>query len=627
MAKKRRVRVSADVAGSSTASAATSPGSATQGRGPSTPSHQTKSPARGFQLVALLLGACAYTLCLPQFQLWPLAFIALTGLVICATDRHAGGLLDRRRGYLLVWLVGLIHWSITFQFLRLPHWTGYFGVALIGGYAAIYDVAFVWLVRRLDRQNWPVWVSVPLTWTGLEVVRSTILSGIPIGILAHALYRQPSLIQTADLAGELTISLLLASSSAAMASLVFWVRPAAPESPVRWYGQNGFSIAFAVVLLASSYLYGWIVRPRYQPIAGQPAATVALIQGSRDVRFGLTADQDAQESSDAFLAHQSMSVRARQQSPELTAIVWPESMFPALDVLPLPDHAFLWTEEEQKKRNLTIESLLGWQQRLPYFVLDATGTGEAHRPGVELIAGMRSFDADLDRDYNAAIQFDRFGNVKNRYFKSHLVPFGEYLPLGDAFPQLYDLAPIPRGLSQGDGAVGLQVGDATLLPTICYESVIGWHVRAYLLDLQQPPPSSAANNNVEESVGREATDSVDALLNISNDGWFWGSSALDLHLASNVFRAVENRMPHLVASNTGISAEIAPDGAILQETAKRKNEWLIASVPARPDWSPWWWTLGNGPWWFAFAVVVLGALMSLLNRSEKQPTVDENTPD
>ena len=46
------------------------------------------------------------------------------------------------------------------------------------------------------------------------------------------------------------------------------------------------------------------------------------------------------------------------------------------------------------------------------------------------------------------------------------------------------------------------------------------------------------------------------LVNLTNDGWFWGSSELDMHLACGVFRAVECRMPLLIAANTGFSAWI-----------------------------------------------------------------------
>ena len=52
---------------------------------------------------------------------------------------------------------------------------------------------------------------------------------------------------------------------------------------------------------------------------------------------------------------------------------------------------------------------------------------------------------------------------------------------------------------------------------------------------------------------RQKATSPDVLVNLTNDGWFWGSSELEMHLACGVFRAVECRKPLLIAANTGIS--------------------------------------------------------------------------
>ena len=54
----------------------------------------------------------------------------------------------------------------------------------------------------------------------------------------------------------------------------------------------------------------------------------------------------------------------------------------------------------------------------------------------------------------------------------------------------------------------------------------------------------------------------DVLVNITNDSWYWGSSELDMHLACDVFRAVETRKPLVIAANGGISAWIDASGRI-----------------------------------------------------------------
>ena len=78
--------------------------------------------------------------------------------------------------------------------------------------------------------------------------------------------------------------------------------------------------------------------------------------------------------------------------------------------------------------------------------------------------------------------------------------------------------------------------------------------------------------NALAAEGREP----DVLVNLTNDGWFWGSSELDLHLACGVFRAVECRKPLLIAANTGFSAWIDGDGRIREQGPRRARDVIVA---------------------------------------------------
>ena len=68
------------------------------------------------------------------------------------------------------------------------------------------------------------------------------------------------------------------------------------------------------------------------------------------------------------------------------------------------------------------------------------------------------------------------------------------------------------------------------------------------------------------------------LVNLTNDGWFWGSSELDMHLACGVFRAVECRKPLLIAANTGFSAWIDGNGRIVKQGKRREKDVILARV-------------------------------------------------
>jgi apolipoprotein N-acyltransferase len=70
----------------------------------------------------------------------------------------------------------------------------------------------------------------------------------------------------------------------------------------------------------------------------------------------------------------------------------------------------------------------------------------------------------------------------------------------------------------------------------------------------------------------------DVLVNLTNDGWFYGSSELDMHLVCGVFRAIECRKPLLIAANTGFSAWIDGNGRVLAQGPRRAPDTLLADV-------------------------------------------------
>lgn len=124
------------------------------------------------------------------------------------------------------------------------------------------------------------------------------------------------------------------------------------------------------------------------------------------------------------------------------------------------------------------------------------------------------------------------------YAKRHLVPFGEYVPPG--FAWFFDLVRI----AMSDFSAGpahqppLSVAGQKIAPNICYEDLFGAEIRAAL---------------------PEAT----LLINLSNTAWFGDSLAQPQHLQIARLRALETGRTMLRATNTGITAAIAPDGRVL----------------------------------------------------------------
>ncbi len=194
--------------------------------------------------------------------------------------------------------------------------------------------------------------------------------------------------------------------------------------------------------------------------------------------------------------------------------------------------------------------------------------GERYK--VPMLLGMDTLiygAAHVDR-HNSAVLVSAKGEVEGRYDKMRPIMFGEYIPLGSYFPWLYRLTPLANGLDPGKGPRSLSVGDVRVAPSICFETLLPHFNRGQVADL------------------RAAGTEPDILVNLTNDGWFWGSSELDLHLMCGVFRAVECRKAMAIAANTGFSAVIDADGRILVQGPRRDTDVVVSKVPLDTRRSP-----------------------------------------
>jgi apolipoprotein N-acyltransferase len=133
------------------------------------------------------------------------------------------------------------------------------------------------------------------------------------------------------------------------------------------------------------------------------------------------------------------------------------------------------------------------------------------------------------------------------------------------------------------------VGPWRFAPSICFESVVSHLIR----------------DSVNELAARG--EEPDVLVNLTDDGWFYGAAVLDFHLASNVIRAVENRKPVIVAANTGLSAFIDATGKIRQLGPRRDRKVLVMTVPVTGANSPYR-TVGDWPALTLAAVCVIAIL-------------------
>src|SRR5436190_3051219 len=88
-----------------------------------------------------LLGSLLVFISLPPFDLWPLAWVAPVPWLLLARHENLSG----RRPYRALWAAGFAFWLLAIHWLRLPHWTTYFGWLALSFYLAFYLPVFIGL--------------------------------------------------------------------------------------------------------------------------------------------------------------------------------------------------------------------------------------------------------------------------------------------------------------------------------------------------------------------------------------------------------------------------------------------------------------------------------------------------
>jgi apolipoprotein N-acyltransferase len=211
----------------------------------------------------------------------------------------------------------------------------------------------------------------------------------------------------------------------------------------------------------------------------------------------------------------------------ISHVIWPETALP-----------FFLTEEPQ--------ALAALDTLLP--------------PGATLITGAPRMERTSEgrRFYNSVYVIDDGGRILSAYDKVHLVPFGEYLPFESVLRAvgLSELTKQIGGFSSGPGLQTISIpGGLRAGFLVCYEVIF---------------PSKVV----------DPQDRPDFIVNLTNDGWFGLTSGPYQHLDQARMRAIEEGLPVVRATNTGISAVIDAYGRITGSIPLGQAGVLDAVVPA-----------------------------------------------
>lgn len=292
----------------------------------------------------------------------------------------------------------------------------------------------------------------------------------------------------------------------------------------RWAKKNGYVVAATFTVLLS-YLFGLI----NMAVAGgsDESKKISIIQANIGTaeKWGGTASEDALATYLELSAYSS-------DSDEPDIIVWPETAV-SVDLGYYESYA-------SKLEKFSAES------------------------GSTLIIGAFSKDTDYDEEenritktYNSVYAVSPDGTIGDETVsKKHLVPFGEYVPLGGLLerimPSLSKLNLSGTELTSGSDSSSIPTDEGTVGVLVCYDSLYS-------------------------SEARRAAQDGKALFILSNDSWY-GETGSELLLRSAVLRAVETGRYTVRSASTGISAFISPSGAILDSIEYDGEGYITADI-------------------------------------------------
>ena len=357
----------------------------------------------------------------------------------------------------------------------------------------------------------PLAIAVPAGWVVSEWLRGWVFSGFPWLTMGTSQIDGP-LGGYAPVLGVFGTGLTVALSAALLVAIAR-----------DWYRLR--SLALLLLLWGGGQLLNNVqwTEPRGD------ALQVALVQGN--------ISQDDKWAPENLLSTFTRYSELTFNEPDVDLVVWPETAIPAF-YDQVEDNFIAYLETELGKNSMS------------------------------LLTGVPVLEKENWEYFNAIISL---GGEQAFYYKQHLVPYGEYLPLRWLIGNTLDALAVPNAdfSSGGQSQPLLQAAGYPVSSSICYEVVFGEQI---IRDL----PEAAM------------------LVNISNDAWFGDSLAPHQHLEMARLRAKETGRPMLRATNTGISAVIDHQGQIIEQSPQFEIAVIRSAVVPMQGATPYV-LLGNTP--------------------------------
>ncbi len=495
--------------------------------------------------LALIIGALSATGFAP-LGLWPVTLICFALLIHLTAIAP-----NKKAAFSRGWLFGVGHFVVglnwiatafTFQ-AAMPAWLGYLAVVLLSLYLAIYP-AFTtlgaWWIAKIVRKSrpgengagWVLILAFAGTWIITEWMRSWVFTGFIWNPLS-AVMSGGGLFLTRPFAtvgtyGMSAVIVIFAGSLLGITLAIIGkkgkIAIAALAAPIATYASLIIIHIVYVAVAPSQYDNGLVAEMAEVPI------TVVQPNIGQD---------DKWEEENVAVNFGKLAALTRSDSNEPRLIFWPEAAIPDFIEKGYPRDYYSPSQPEETRSRLRATMNAGDIMMLGALKLDIDDSGRVY--------GAR----------NSVMAMDSEKMLVGSYDKSHLVPYGEYLPMRD-FLSLFGLSRLAPGdldFTPGPGPRNIELGGfGTAGIQVCYEIIFSGQV----VDPNNRP---------------------DFIFNPSNDAWF-GSWGPPQHLAQARLRAIEEGLPIIRSTPTGISAVIDANGQVLKSIPMHEAGRVDMMLPA-----------------------------------------------
>ncbi|MDR0800176.1 MAG: apolipoprotein N-acyltransferase [Endomicrobium sp.] len=455
-----------------------------------------------FCIITGLLAVCAF----PKINLFFLAWIAFVPLIFVTIRSELKGSFFYGLLSGFVFNVAGLYWLVP----MLQFNTGSYVQALIAACILWIYLALYWgiwclylnfsqniLHKTLQDNSYSNVIIIlfgACMWVLLEYIRTYFLTGFPWMLIGYSQFKFTAIIQIAEFTGVYGVSFLIILCNLCF---YFWIS--------MQKGNKYLYTALALIIMVS--IFGTARANKFR-FFGDQEFTVTIVQPNIDQ----DKKWDQFYKDDILFNLKKYAFEIAENKTDL--VIWPEAALPGF--IPGDEQLYDITK---------------------YIVKTAGGFN---------IIGSAYNDKNY-RQFNAALAFEGSGDYKAVHKKTHLVLFGEYIPLRNLLSKFFGVLNQMGDFTKGEDTDIFDNGQIYAGATICSENFFPDISRNFVLS------------------------GAKVLTNHTNDAWFFDTAAPHQHFIMNIFRAVENRKAVIVSANSGISGIIEASGVVVERTPSSKN--------------------------------------------------------